>query len=137
MTDKKQIFGWAMYDWANSAFATTILVGVFPLYFGSVIVPEGGALIGGSRYSATALLAFMSSFYALLLFICAPVLGAIADFSSSKKRFLMVFCYVGSLFSILLGLCGPGDVWLAIIVFVIAQVGFVGGNIIGQPVGTQ
>ncbi len=129
MNDKKQIFGWAMYDWANSAFATTILVGVFPLYFGSVIVPEGGALIGGDKYSATALLGFMSSFYALLLFLCAPVLGAIADFSLAKKRFLMVFCYVGSLFSILLGLCGPGDVWLAMIIFVIAQIGFVGGNI--------
>lgn len=129
MNDKKQIFGWAMYDWANSAFATTILVGVFPLYFGSVIVPEGGALIGGEKYSATALLGFMSSFYAFLLFLCAPVLGAIADFSSTKKRFLMVFCYVGSLFSILLGLCGPGDVWLAMLIFVVAQIGFVGGNI--------
>ena len=129
MNDKKQIFGWAMYDWANSAYFTTVAVAVFPLFFGEVIVPKNGFLIGGTRFSAISLLAFMSSFCSFFIFMCAPILGAISDFSASKKKFLMVFCYGGSLFSILLYFCGTGDVWRAIIFFAISQIGFIGGNI--------
>ena len=129
MNDKKQIFGWAMYDWANSAYVTTVAVAVFPLFFRKVIVPENGFIIGGVQFSAISLLAFMSSFCSFFIFLCAPILGAISDFSASKKKFLMVFCYGGSLFSILLYFCGTGDVWLAMIFFVISQIGFIGGNI--------
>ena len=129
MDDKKQIFGWAMYDWANSAYITTVVVAVFPMFFGSVIVPESGFTIMGRLFSATALLGFMSSICSLLIFLFAPILGAISDFSASKKRFLMVFCYGGSLFSIMLYFCGSGDVWLAMIFFIIAQTGFIGGNV--------
>ncbi len=129
MNDKKQIFGWAMYDWANSAYITTVSVAVFPLFFSSVIVPKQGFFIGGTLFKATTLLALLSSIYAFLIFLCAPVLGAISDFSASKKKFLITFCYGGSLFSILLFFCGSGDVWLAMIFFAIAQIGFVGGNI--------
>lgn len=128
MNDKKQIFGWAMYDWANSAYVTTVAVALFPLYFGSVIVPEEGFEILGSRFSAPSLLGFMSSICSFLIFLCAPILGAIADFSASKKKFLMVFCYGGSLFTILLFFCGSGDVWLAMFFFALTQIGFVGGN---------
>ena len=42
----KQIFGWAMYDWANSAFVTTVAVGILPIYFAEVVVPAEGFLIG-------------------------------------------------------------------------------------------
>jgi MFS transporter, UMF1 family len=129
MNDRRQIFGWAMYDWANSAFATTILTAVFPMYFGSVVVPEGGMSIFGVNISAISLLGFASSFYALMLFITAPVFGAIADFSASRKKFLMFFCYLGSIFSVLLYFCDAGEVWLTLLFFVLAQVGFVGGNI--------
>ncbi len=129
MTDKKQVFGWAMYDWANSAFATTVSVAIFPIYFSDVVVPEEGFTICGTLFDATVLFGFMSSLYALLIFICAPVLGAVADFSASKKKFLMVFCYGGSLFTIMLFFCGSGDVWLSMILFFLAQIGFVGGNI--------
>ncbi len=128
MNRKRDIFGWAMYDWANSAFATTILVAVFPMFFDSVIVPEGGFPILGMKFSAISLLGFASSFYALLIFITAPVLGAISDYSSSKKQFLMFFCYLGSVFSILLYFCDPGEVWQTMLFFVLAQIGFVGGN---------
>ena len=129
MNDKKQIFAWAIYDWANSAFATTVLVAVFPMYFGSVIVPENGFTILGTRFSAISLLGFMSSFYALLVFLTAPVLGAISDYTAAKKKFLMFFCYLGSTFAILLFFCDAGEVWQTMIFFVLAQIGFVGGNI--------
>lgn len=127
--NKKTIFGWCMYDWANSAFTLTVITAVLPLYFADVIVGPGGFTIGGNVYSATALWGFMISSAALFVFLCAPVMGAIADFSSSKKKFMMTFCYTGSLFTVLLFFCQTGDVWMTMVFFVIAQIGFVGGNI--------
>jgi len=129
MNDKKQIFGWAMYDWANSAFITTVSVALFPMFFSSVIVPDEGFAICGRLFDADVLFSFLSSLYALVIFLCAPVLGAVADFSASKKKFLMVFCYGGSMFTIMLFFCGSGDVWFTMILFFLAQIGFVGGNI--------
>lgn len=118
-----------MYDWANSAYITTVTVAALPIYFNKVIVPESGFRIFGYVYSADSLWAFMISLSAFLAFAFAPVLGAISDFSSSKKKFLMAFCYTGSLFAVLLFFSGSGDVWRTIIFFVIAQAAFVGGNV--------
>jgi len=125
----KQIFGWAMYDWANSAFVTTVAVGILPIYFAEVVVPAEGFLIGGRVFSATVLWGYMLSAVALVIFLLAPVLGAIADISGSKKKFLLSFCYGGSLFGILLYFCGSGEVWQTILFFSMAQFGFVGANI--------
>lgn len=127
--DPKTIFGWCMYDWANSAFILTVVTAVLPVYFAEVIVPQEGFRIGETLYSATSLWGFIISSSALFVFLCAPVLGAIADFSSSKKKFLMAFCYTGSLFTVLLFFCGSGDVWMTMIILAIAQIGFVGGNV--------
>ncbi len=129
MNDKKQIFAWAMYDWANSAYATTVLVAILPVYFATGIVGEEGADIFGTRVQGDALWGFLLSVAALIAFIMAPVLGSIADFSVAKKKFLQVFCFAGSSGAILLFLCGSGDVWMSIVFFLIAQVGFVGGNV--------
>ena len=118
-----------MYDWANSAYMTTVAAAVLPLYFANVIVGEKGVELFGTVYSSQTLWAFMISFAAMWTFFCAPVLGAISDFSSSKKKFLMIFCYTGSLFTLLLFFCGSGDVWLTMVFFIIAQIGFVGGNV--------
>ncbi len=118
-----------MYDWANSAYYTTVAVAIFPLFFSGAIVPEGGYGVGGRVFSPVSLVGFMSSASSFFIFLFAPILGAIADFSAAKKKFLMVFCYGGSLFSILLYFCGTGDVWMAISFFVLSQIGFVGGNI--------
>ena len=57
----------------------------------------------------------------LPVFLTAPVLGAIADFSASKKRFLFYFCYSGVFITILLYWVGPGDVWLGILLFILVQ----------------
>ena len=126
MNDKKQIFAWAMYDWANSAYVTTVIAAVLPIFFADFVVGSEGFSIAGKVFSATTLWSWMLGFSALVIFLCAPVLGAVSDFSSSKKKFLMVFCYVGCLSAILLFFCGSGDVWLTMILFVIAQIGFVG-----------
>ena len=129
LNDRKQIFGWVMYDWANSAYITTVTVAVLPAYFASVIIPAEGLTIGNTTYQATALWGFLISLSAFFVFIFAPILGAISDFSSSKKKFLMFFCYSGSLAACLLFFCKAGDIALTIGLFLIAQIGFVAANI--------
>ncbi|MBW1800996.1 MAG: MFS transporter [Deltaproteobacteria bacterium] len=127
--DRKTIFGWCMYDWANSAYVTTVAVALLPAYFAGQVVGPDGVLIGGTIYSATSLWGFMVGLAAFVTFLFSPVLGAISDFSASKKRFLVSFAYGGSLFTILLYFCHSGDVIQTMIFFLVAQVGFIGGNV--------
>jgi UMF1 family MFS transporter len=127
--DRRVIFGWAMYDWANSAYITTIAVAILPMYFAGVIVPEKGFSIGGTLFAAETLWGFMVSAAAFIVFVMAPALGAIADYCSAKKRFLFTFCAMGVTAATLIPIAGRGDVWLTIVLFVISQVGFVGGNV--------
>ena len=127
--DRKSIFGWCMYDWANSAYITTVGVALLPIYFAEGIVGKDGVVIFGATVSATALWGFMLGGAASLVFLFAPVLGAIADFSSAKKKFLICFAYIGSLFATLLIFCMPGGVWLAVVLYIGTQVCFVGGNV--------
>lgn len=125
----RALFGWCMYDWANSAYATTVLAGLLPAYFADGVVGEGGATIAGVHFKATSLWGFAVAAAGALAFIVAPVLGAMADFSASKKRFLLAFAYLGSAFTVLLYFCGSGDVITTLVFFVIAQFAFVSANV--------
>ena len=127
--DKKTIFGWCMYDWANSAYITTVIAAILPNYFAKAIVGEAGVDILGMNVSATALWGYMLGTAAFCVFLFAPVLGAIADFSAAKKRFLMGFAYMGSIFATMLYFCRSGDVGLTIVLFLGSQICFVGGNV--------
>ena len=129
---KKTIFGWCMYDWANSAFATTILAAVLPIYFVS-IVPEGGVditILGFTFHAiATSLWSFSITIAMVIVALSAPVLGAIADYSRAKRQFLIVYTYLGVLFTALLVTVGYGDYMLASLFFIIAIIGFAGGSV--------
>lgn len=127
--DRRVIFGWAMYDWANSAYVTTIAVAILPIYFAGVVVPPGGWEIRGTVYAAETLWGFMISAAAFFVFAAAPTLGAIADFCSAKKRFLTAFCYLGVASAAFIPFCGKGDVWWTMGLFVLSQIGFVGANV--------
>jgi UMF1 family MFS transporter len=127
--DRKTIFGWCMYDWANSAYITTAAVALLPNYFARAIVGEGGINLFGMNVSATTLWGYMLGTAAFLVFLFAPVLGAIADFSSGKKRFLMGFAYTGSLFATMLYFCESGNVGLTVLLFIGSQVCFVAANV--------
>ncbi len=118
-----------MYDWANSAYVTTVAVALLPAYFARVVVGPQGVAIGGTTYSATSLWGFTVSGATLIAFVFAPVLGSIADFSSAKKRFLLAFAYSGSLFALLLFFSRSGDVFRTLLLFLVAQVGFVSANV--------
>jgi len=127
--DKRRIFGWLMYDWANSAYVTTVAVAVLPAYFAAVVVPPGGFRIAGSVFSASCLWGYLVSATALFVFLLAPFLGAVADFSGQKKRFLGIACLMGSVSAGLLFFTGPGMVWRTMLLFSLAHAAFVGGNV--------
>ena len=123
--DKRAIFGWAMYDWANSAYSTVVAGAVLPAFFAGVIVPEDGwhGMDGQTIWSYT------TGYAALVLFLFMPVLGAIADYSAKKRKFLTTFAVFGSIFSVLLVFAVPGAVGLTLSIFFLAQFGFVAGNV--------
>jgi len=116
MDDKKQINAWVMYDWANSAFATTIMAAVMPIYFISV----AGGTDGSWSFTQTAA--------AIVVALLSPLLGAIADHTGRKKTFLRVFSIIGASASVAMAFIGPGDMWLASVLVVIGMVGFGAGN---------
>jgi len=122
--NSRNIFAWCMYDWANSAYSTTVVAGLLPVYFARVVVgstSEDPQAIGpwGLAVSISAVISFLIS----------PALGAIADFAGAKKKLLLGFAYAGALFTVLLSFCGPGDKYLTLALFIGAQVGFIGANV--------
>ncbi|MBI9048243.1 MAG: MFS transporter [Anaerolineaceae bacterium] len=117
---KRAINAWTMYDWGNSAFATTIMAAVLPVYYASV------AAESLAPHVATAYWGFTSSIAALLAAIISPILGAVADFKGSKKRFLTIFMIIGVTATALLYFIQSGDWLLASIFFVFGNVGFAG-----------
>jgi len=126
---KGQVFAWAMYDWANSAYVLTVVTAVLPAYLAASIVPQSGVELWGLTLAAPTLWGLMVGSAALLIFLLAPVLGAAADFTGSKRAFLATFCLAGSLSAFLLAFSGPGDVWRTVLLFMAAQVGFAGANV--------
>lgn len=122
--DPRVIFGWALYDWANSAYITTFAA-IVAAFFTGVIVPDGGygGLSGQTLWSA------IISIGAIVLFLVMPVLGAIADYTSAKKKFLRVFAWFGALATVVIAFVPSGSVPLFLFVVVMTQIGFVAANV--------
>jgi UMF1 family MFS transporter len=121
--NKKTIASWAMYDWANSAFATTVMAGFFPVFFKKV------CCAGVDPVTSTARLGLANSVSGIFVALFAPVLGAIADRGSIKKKLLILFMLTGVVATSSLYLVSTGDWYLAVIIYIIAIIGFSGGNI--------
>jgi MFS-type transporter involved in bile tolerance (Atg22 family) len=119
----RKIFGWVMYDWANSSFATTVMAGFFPVFFKSYW--SAGADVNQS----TAMLGFANSIASAVVALLAPILGAISDQSSGKKKMLIFFAYMGALLTGCLFMVRFGQWMLAAAFYVIGTVGFSGANI--------
>ena len=127
--DRRALRAWALYDWANSAYVTVVAGAVLPAYFVSEVVPGDTYRFLGRDWAPDGLWGLVAGFGPLVMFLIIPILGAIADFSSSKRKFLMAFAVGGSVFAILLVLAGPGRVGTTIGLFLLAQMGFVGANV--------
>jgi UMF1 family MFS transporter len=121
--DKKAIFGWSMYDWADSAFATTIMAGFFPIFFKDYWNPGVEATV------STARLGIANSIAGVAVALMAPVLGAIADKGTLRRRFLIFFAYSGALMTAGLFFVSRGDWTTAAILYLFGVIGFSGGNI--------
>lgn len=116
------IYSWAFYDWANSAFATTVMAGFFPVFFKEY-------WSRGDVSLSTFYLGSANSLSSFLLAVLAPVLGAIADVGHRKKRFLFFFFSLGVVATSLLYFVEAGAWPWAVIFYVLASLGYAGGNI--------
>ena len=114
----KKVIGWALYDWANSAFALSVLAVLFPL------VLDNFWSVGDSGSDITARLAGITFAASLVVCVAAPVFGTIADAGGYRKRFLFVLAVIGATMTGALGLVGEGDWPLALGVYLIASIGY-------------
>jgi MFS transporter, UMF1 family len=111
---KREVFGWAMYDFANSGYTTVVLTAVFNAYFVGVVAANAS----WATFAWTSALALSSA----VVMLTMPSLGALADLRAIKKR-LLAFSTAGCVFATtLLALAGPGDLWLAMAAIVLSNV---------------
>jgi MFS-type transporter involved in bile tolerance (Atg22 family) len=125
---KRAITAWTMYDWANSSFATTIMAAVLPVYYANVAaatLPEN---------MRSAYWAYTTTISLLLVAILGPILGAMADYSGTKKRFLTFFVLLGSVSTALLYFVGQGDYLLASFFYLFAALGFSGSSVFYESI---
>ena len=119
----RPIFAWALYDWANSVFATTVIAGFFPVFF------KQYWSAGTDAVTSTAQLGFANSIGSVFILIAAPILGAVADGGASRKKYLGAFTALGIAASAGLWFIGQGDWTTAAITYVLASIGFSGALI--------
>jgi UMF1 family MFS transporter len=119
-----RIRAWTLYDWANSAFATTIMAAVLPVFYSKV----AGATLP-SPAVATAYWSAGLSISLLIVALLSPLLGAISDVARSKKRFLASFCGLGVVATASLALVNTGDWLFATLLFILGRIGFVAANV--------
>jgi UMF1 family MFS transporter len=112
-----ELRAWAMYDWANSAFWSTIVTAVFPAFFGSY------AAAGLTSVESTSRFAWGTTAALTIVALTAPVLGALADHRPLKKRLLFVFLVIGVVATLLMATIGRGQWLYALILFMVANVG--------------
>ena len=121
---------WAIYDWANSGFATSILAFIYVVYFVEEVAGgQDGSVIFGVTLKGSTLwpMTIFGSFF--IIAVIAPFLGAIADHIKAKKKFLFFFCYLGVVSTCCLFFVVPGSLFLGMFFFVLSNIGFVGGNV--------
>ena len=116
----KTTLSWALYDWANSAYATVILAGFFPLFFKQYW--SDATDVSTSTFQ----LGLTNSIASTIIVILAPVLGAVADAGNIKKRLLLIFASLGILMSGALYFVGQGETLMALFLFCLSAIGFSG-----------
>ncbi len=119
----RKTLSYALYDWGNSAFATTIMAGFFPVFF------KQFWSLGSDATLSTARLGFANAAAGLILALIAPILGAISDRGIHKKHFLLFFTLLGASFSSALFFVGQGNWKLAVFIYMVGTIGFIGSNL--------
>lgn len=130
VNDKREIFGWAMYDWANSAFSTTVGTVFLGPYVAALAGDaakssvDGMARLAGIPVAPDSFFPYCVSFSVLLQVVFLPILGAIADYSHLRKRMLQIFATLGAAQTILLFLVTGPIWWLGGLLFIGANLAF-------------
>jgi MFS transporter, UMF1 family len=125
---------WCMYDWANSVYSLTITTAVFPIYYGAV-TRAGAVRVEGERYwidffglevQNSVIYSFALSFAFVSIAFINPLLSGIADYSGKKKAFMKFFAWMGALACMALMFFDAAHIWVGLVFFVIATVGYAG-----------
>lgn len=128
--DRREIFGWAMYDWANSAFSTTVgtvFLGPYVASLARAAAEAAGtptASFLGIPIAPDSFLPYCISFSVGMQVLFLPILGAVADYSHLRKRLMQVFATIGALATILMFLVTGGLWWLGGVLFIVANLAF-------------
>ncbi|NLC42981.1 MAG: MFS transporter [Clostridiales bacterium] len=119
-TEQRSRHSWYLYDFGNSAYAAIVLLAVYSTYFKNVVV--GG--VDGTR-----LWGISVGVAAIIVAVISPILGTIADFTKSKKKLLLIFTVISVLFTALLFFVGEGDVFIGMLFFILAEIGYRGAQV--------
>jgi len=128
--DRREIFGWAMYDWANSAFSTTVGTVFLGPYIASLAAdsakanPDGLAHFLGIPVAPDSFLPYCISFSVGLQVLFLPILGAIADYSHLRKRLMQIFATIGAIATMAMFFITGELWWLGGVLFIIANLAF-------------
>lgn len=114
----RKVIAWALYDWANSAFALSVLAVLFPLFLGSYWSA------GADGAAVTQRLASITAGASAVVCLIAPVFGTIADAGGYRKRFLFVLSMLGAATTAMLGFVGAGEWGVALLLYLLAFVGY-------------
>jgi UMF1 family MFS transporter len=120
--NRRRIYAWALYDWANSAYSTTVMAGFFPVFFKQYWSEGVDSAVSTLRLGTA------NSIASLMVAALAPVIGAIADRGSAKTRFLLFFAMMGIVMTGALYFVEQGAWPMAVLVYVIATAGFSSAN---------
>ena len=136
----KPLLGWALYDWANSAFYTIVITAVYPVFFGSY------AAAGAAKGEAAIRHANATTIALVVVAVLSPLLGAAADSLGAKKALLGIFLAIGVVSTAAMALVDQGEWPLASACFIFANIGIVGSlvfydsllpHVIGRPEGAE
>jgi MFS transporter, UMF1 family len=129
----KPLSAWKLYDWADSAFVTTVVAAVLPAYFAGVVCTGGSAgfvILGLQvRSTPTSIWGYAVGLAAAVVALLSPVLGAAADAAGRRKLFLAFFAALGIASSAMLSLSGPGMVLFTLAFLVAGEIGFAGAQV--------
>lgn len=126
--DKKTIRAWTFYDWANSVYPLVISSAIFPIFYEKVTKDHLGGVIHfcGGEFINTAFYGYVVAISYLIVAFSSPLLSGMADYSDSKKKFLQLFCYLGSISCIALSFFSTEHIILSMLALMFASVGYWG-----------
>lgn len=124
----KLVHAWAFYDWANSVYSLVIASTIFPIFYGALFRQKeiDAVQFIGFSIQSEALIPYVTAFGFLIIALISPLLSGIADYLGNKKSFMKFFCYLGSISCMSLYFFSLDNLWLSLISYLFALIGFWG-----------